>query len=118
MKILLTPLLLILVVVLTSSCTQKNEIETGVSGLVAKDIVCNNDDKYRWTSIQGRLVNRNSYDVSGHVHIQMYDTDNDGIGACHLGYSIIVGENSGKSFKVFCEETSCTGMDSVKIIFK
>ena len=33
MKTLLTPLLLILVAVLISSCTQKNEIETGVSGL-------------------------------------------------------------------------------------
>jgi len=113
----LTPLLLILVAVLISSCTQKNEIETGVSGLVAKDIVCNNDDKYNTTRIQGRLVNRNDYDVSGHAHIQMYDKDNDRIGVCPT-YSLIVGENSGKSFRAWCKETSCTGMDSVKIIFK
>ena len=90
---------------MNTSVVLADEVKTNITGLVIKELSCNNLNNY-----SGNIVNRSSQRINGIVTVYSYDSDGDPIGQCSS--LVNLRPKTGNSFKArFC---NCNTAKSVR----
>ena len=95
-----------LLLLMNTSVVLADEVKTNITGLVIKELSCNNLNNY-----SGNIVNRSSQRINGIVTVYSYDSDGDPIGQCKS--RVDLGPKSGNSF--YASVCNCYRSKSVKI---
>ena len=111
--------LIFIVILLLSSFTLAKTTDTGIDGIVIKNLVCDvfgfSPSSVGDSGVTFNLINRNSYSIKGKIHIEIYDEYGNSIENRWRNFSLA--GVSGKKIK-FKTLTECSKYNHTSFLLK